>query len=62
MKFAPFHSCVPELRPASSVPVVALVVALTCLVLVLINYRRTRKVLMSIQRQQKLQQDRLVPQ
>ncbi len=45
----------PELRPASTVPVVALVVALigtlTCLILVFINYRKTRKVLMNIQRQ-----------
>ncbi len=51
-------SCVPELRPASSVPVVALVVALigtlTCLVLVGFNYRRTRKVLFNIQRQNRL--------
>ena len=48
-------SCVPELRPASSIPMVALAVALvgtlTCLVLVIINYRRTRKVLKTIQRQ-----------
>ena len=52
-----FYSCVPELRPASTVPIVALVVALigtlTCLVLVFINYRKTRKVLIKIQRQSK---------
>ena len=42
-------SCVPELRPASTVPVVALVVALigtlTCLALVLVNNRKTKKAL-----------------
>ena len=54
--YFPFpFSCIPELRPASTVPIVALVVALigtmTCLVLVFINYRKTRKVLIKIQRQ-----------
>ena len=45
-------SCIPDLRPASSVPVVALMVALigtlTCLLLVAINYRKTRKVLAKV--------------
>ncbi len=59
MSSSPFpSSCVPELRPASTVPIVALVVALigtlTCLILVLVNYRRTRKVLAGIQRQNRL--------
>ncbi len=57
----PLSSCVPELRPASTVPIVALVVALigtlTCLVLVLVNYRRTRKVLASLQEQDRLSGD-----
>ena len=45
-------SCIPDLRPASSVPVVALMVALigtlTCLLLVAFNYRKTRKALSKI--------------
>lgn len=49
-------SCIPDLRPASSVPVVALMVALigtlTCLLLVAINYRKTRKVLAKVRAQQ----------
>ncbi|XP_059082951.1 uncharacterized protein LOC131880358, partial [Tigriopus californicus] len=41
--------CIPELRPANTVPLVALLVALigtsTCLLVVFINYRKTKRVL-----------------